>query len=167
MKLYSQADFDQNRNEKKRAIGRALLCAAPFAALGVVAFALRREALSIVGFVLAGALLIFLYDLRIRPALCYGRFLAEAHSGLSRETVGMLVRVGVDPVFQDAVNFYEVILNIYEDLSPEGERRFLLDCKKEIPAEWVGRDVVVLSHGNFLLGIRTAQMECDANMKNS
>lgn len=153
MKLYAQADFDANRREKRRQIRRALILALPFFAMAIAAFVLRIELLCIAGFVIAGSILIFLYDLRIKPALRYGRYLAEAHSGLTRQTVGALVRIGSDPVYQDGVNFYEVILNIYEDMAEEGERRFLLDVNKEIPRDWIGQDVVVTSHGSFLLDV--------------
>lgn len=153
MKLYDQTDFDANRREKRRQIRRALMLALPFFALAIAAFVLRIELLCIAGFVIAGSILIFLYDLRIKPALRYGRYLAEAHSGLTRQTVGALVRIGSDPVYQDGVNFHEVILNIYEDMAEEGERRFLLDVNKEIPQDWIGQDVVVTSHGSFLLDV--------------
>ena len=151
MKLYEQADFDANRQEGRRQIMRALALALPFFAIAIAAFALRIELLCIAGLVIAGAILIFLYDLRIKPALRYGRYLSEAHSGLSRQTVGALVRIGSDPVYQDDVNFCEVILNIYEDMAEEGERRFLLDARKALPQAWIGRDVVVTSHGSYLL----------------
>ena len=153
MKLYAQTDFDANRQEKRRQITRALALALPFFLIAAAAFGLRIELLCIAGLVIAGAILILLYDLRIKPALRYGRYLAEAHSGLSRQTVGALVRIGSDPVYQDGVNFYEVILNIYEDMAEEGERRFLLDAKKDIPQDWIGQDVVVTSHGSFLLDV--------------
>ena len=153
MKLYAQADFDANRREKRRQIRRALILALPFFAMAIAAFVLRIELLCIAGFVIAGSILIFLYDMRIKPALRYGRYLAEAHSGLTRQTVGALVRIGSDPVYQDGVNFHEVILNIYEDMAEEGERRFLLDVNKEIPQDWIGQDVVVTSHGSFLLDV--------------
>ena len=153
MKLYAQTDFDANRQEKRRQITRALALALPFFVIAAAAFGLRIELLCIAGLVIAGAILIFLYDLRIKPALRYGRYLAEAHSGLTRQTVGALVRIGSDPVYQDGVNFHEVILNIYEDMAEEGERRFLLDVNKEIPQDWIGQDVVVTSHGSFLLDV--------------
>ncbi|MGN0773144.1 MAG: hypothetical protein ACI4MP_05065 [Candidatus Ventricola sp.] len=153
MKLYAQTDFDANKQEKRRQITRALALALPFFLVAAAAFVLRNEPLCIAGLVIAGAILIFLYDLRIKPALRYGRYLAEAHSGLSRQTVGALVRIGSDPVYQDGVNFYEVILNIYEDMAEEGERRFLLDARKDISQEWIGQDVVVTSHGSYLLDV--------------
>lgn len=153
MKLYDQTDFDANKREKRRQIRRALMLVLPFFLMAIAAFVLRIELLCIAGFVIAGSILIFLYDLRIKPALRYGRYLAEAHSGLTRQTVGALVRIGSDPVYQDGVNFHEVFLNIYEDMAEEGERRFLLDVNKEIPQDWIGQDVVVTSHGSFLLDV--------------
>lgn len=151
MELYQQADFDKSRQDKRKAISLTLALSLPFLVLAGVAFALRIEQLCAAGCFIAGAITIFLYDLRVKPALRYCAYLAEAHSGLTRQTVGALVRMGQDPVYQDGVNFYEIILNIYEDLDEEGERRFLLDAKKALPAEWMNRDVVVTSHGSYIL----------------
>lgn len=159
MKLYTQADFNQSKQEKKRQLTRALLMMLPFAAIGAAGFALRMEALCIAGFIVAGAIAIFLYDLRIKPALRYDRYLAEVHSGLTKQTVGALVRIGSGRVYQDGINFYEVILNIYEDMAEEGERRFLLDERKEIPREWLNHDVTALSHGGYLLEIDLAEKQ--------
>ena len=157
MKLYDQTDFDKSKKEKSGAIRRTLLLMLPFLAVCVAAFVLRIEPLCALGLFLAGAIAIFMYDIRVKPALRYDAYLAEAHSGLTRQTVGALVRIGQDPVYQDGVNFYEVILNIYEDMDEEGERRFLLDEKKEIPQEWLGRDIVVTSHGGYLLEARAVE----------
>ncbi|MBR4040406.1 MAG: hypothetical protein IKJ11_09980 [Clostridia bacterium] len=157
MKLYDQTDFDKSRKEKKEALLRTLLFMLPFFACAVAAFVLRIEWLCALGCFAAGAVVIFMYDLLVKPALRYSAYLAEAHSGLTRQTLGALARIGCDPVYQDGVNFYEVIINIYEDLDEEGERRFLLDAKKEIPAEWLNSDVVLTSHGNYVLAACQAE----------
>ncbi len=157
MKYYDQTDFDKSKKEKSAAIRKTLLFMLPFLAAAVAGFVLRIEPLCALSLFLAGAVVIFLYDLCVKPALRYDAYLAEAHSGLTRQTVGALVRIGQDPVYQDGVNFYEVILNIYEDMDEEGERRFLLDEKKEMPAKWLGRDIVVTSHGSYLLEARAVE----------
>ena len=151
MKLYSQADFDGNKAYMRQELRFALLCALPFLAVAVAAFLLRIEWLCIAGCMAAGVALILLFDLRIGPAIHYGRFLREIHSGLTRKTLGTLVRMSEDLVYQDHVNAHELIINIYEDLDEEGERRFLLDREKQIPAEWMDKDIVVTSHGSFVL----------------
>lgn len=157
MKFYEQTDFDKSKKEKSTAIKTTFVVMLPFLAAGAAGFALRIEPLCALGLFLAGAAAIFLYDLRMKPALRYCAHLAEVHSGLTRQTVGALVRLGCDPVYEDGVNFYEVILNIYEDMDEEGERRFLLDARKEIPGDWMGRDIVVISHGSYLLEARAVE----------
>lgn len=151
MKLYTQADFDQNKAEKRREITKTLLMALPFLIVAIAGFALRIELLCTAGCILFGAVIIFMYDAGISPAVRYGRYLKEVHSGMSRRTLGTLMRIGSDPVYTDGVDFFEVIVNVYEDLSEEGDRRFLLDCKRSLDEAWVGRDVVVTSHGSNLL----------------
>ncbi len=151
MKFYTQADFDVNKAEKKKELVRMALCALPFLAASVAGFVIRNEILCIAGCSLFFSVIIFLYDLRVQPALRYGRHLNEIHSGTSHRTLGALVRLGCDPVYMDGVDFHEVIINIYEDLAEEGERRFLLDVNKQVPSEWMNQDIIVTSHGSYML----------------
>lgn len=151
MKLYSQADFEQNKQEIKKDVMRMLLCALPFFATAVAGFVLRIQLLCTAGCLLAGGVLIFIFDKKIAPSRRYSKHLAEIHGGLTRQTVGTFVRMGADIVHDIDLEFYEVILNIYEDMDEEGERRFLLDAKKTIDRAWIGRDVVVTHHGSYIL----------------
>lgn len=152
MEFYSQADFEASKKEKSSAVLTLLLAALPFLVGAVVSFILRIEIVCTICCFLCGAAIIFLTDLKVMPAMRYGSFLAEAHSGLTRKTAGALVRVSEDVVYQDGVDFREVIINVYEDMSEEGERRYLLDARKEMPPELMGKDIALLSHGNFVLG---------------
>lgn len=149
--MYSQTDFTRNAAKIRKELLIAAALALPFLAGAIASFILRVEIACSACVIAAGAILIFLWDLRIAPLMHYKRFLKEIHSGLSRRTAGALVKIGVDPVYQDGVDFYEVIINIYEDLSEEGERRFLLDCQKTIDASFMDRDIVLTSHGNMVL----------------
>lgn len=151
--MYSQTDIGLNKKRTGRELRFTLLAALPFAALAVAAFCMRREVLCMAAVVLCGAVVILLWDLFVSPCRRYGRYLSEVTSGLTRRTAGTVVRLGEDRVFRDGVWFNELILNIYEDLSEEGERRFLYDCAKESPAAFVGRDVALTSHGNYVLGL--------------
>ena len=157
MKFYDQADFDAVKKEKSSALTGVLLLMLPFLAVAVAGFVLRIEPMCTAGCILAGAVVIFLWDLRVKPALRYHAYLNEAHSGLTRQTGGALVKIGCDPVYQDGVNFYEIIINIYEDMDEEGERRFLLDGRKQMPAEWLMQDVILTSPGNYVLEARLAE----------
>jgi len=157
MKLYSQADLDRSKAEKKKELVRMMLIALPFLAVSVAGFVIRNEILCIAGCILFFSVIVFLYDLRLQPALRYGRHLQEIHTGISHQTLGALVRLNRDPVYMGGIDFHEVIINIYEDLAEEGERRFLLDVHKEVPAEWINHDVIVTSHGNFVLEVELAE----------
>lgn len=151
MKFYSQTDFERSAAEKKHEFTRLMLMVLPFLAVSVAGFIVRNEILCIVGCALFFSMIIFMYDLRIQPAMRYGRHLREIHSGTTHKTLGALVHLGADPVYMDGIDFQEVIINIYEDLAEEGERRFLLDVSKQAPEAWLNQDVIVTSHGNYVL----------------
>lgn len=153
--MYDQQDAARNQQMIRKETGRMLLCMLPFLSAAAVTFVLRIEPLCIAAVVLAVSVFIFLWDMKLGPQLRYRRFLAEIQSGLSRETVGELVRINPDPVYQDGVYSREIFINIYEDLSEEGERRFLLDCVKELDESLMGQDLVVTSHGSYVLDIQT------------
>lgn len=155
--LYSEEDTARNGGRIKEEMLRMALCALPFAVVAIVAFVLRVEALCMAACFLFGAVVLLLLDLRVMPLVRYGRFLKEIASGLTHRTAGTLVRVSEDSVYEEGVFMRECILNVYEDQSPEGERRFLLDCAKEIPAELIGRDVALTSHGNAVLNIQALE----------
>lgn len=157
IKLYGEQDLAQGRESARREGIRTVLWALPFAALAVAAFLLRIEPLCAAGVILCGGVAILRFDLRVSPQLRYNKHLQEVLSGLTRQTAGALVRVGADLVYEDGVYFREVILNIYEDMAEEGERRFLLDSAKRIPEAWIGRDVAVVSHGSFILEMRVME----------
>lgn len=163
MKFYTQADFEQSKAEKKRELIRLALCALPFLAASIAGFVIRNEILCAGCCIAFFSVIVFLYDLRLQPALRYGRHLKEIHSGISHQTLGALTHLGSDPVYMDGIDFHEVIINIYEDLAEEGERRFLLDVSKTVPEEWMNQDVIVTSHGNYLLEAVLAQEVRAAN----
>ena len=129
------------------------LCALPFLVVAVIGFIVRVEPLCMAGSLLCGGVIILLFDLRVAPVLRYGRFLREISTGLTRRTAGTIVRLGEDPIYEEGVWMRECILNIYEDMSEEGERRFLLDCSKTFPEELIGQDVALTSHGNAVLDV--------------
>ena len=159
MKLYTQADFEQNKRDKTQEIRRTALFALPILLGAVAAFVLRKEPLCIACCIICGVTIILRWDLRIGPAVHYGRFLDEMHSGLTKKTLGTLVRVSEDLVYQDHIFSHEITINIYEDMDEEGERRFLLDREKTIPDDWMGKDVVITSHGSFVLEAELHQGE--------
>ena len=151
--MYTQTDTDNNVRQRNRTLLMMALWCLPGLVIGMVGAWQRIEWLCIAGFVLCGAAAIFQFDLKLQPVLRYGKFLREIRTGLSHRTAGTLLKTGRDRVYTDGVWFYEVILNVYEDLSEEGERRFLLDCAKSIDENLLNQDVVIESQGNVVLSV--------------
>ena len=151
--LYTQEDCLENEKRLKREWGRLALCVLPILAASIAGFVLRVQLLAIGGAAAVCGVLIFLIDLKILPLVRYGRFLKEVLSGLRHEMAGTLVRIGEEEVYEDSVYFREIIVNIYEDLAEEGERRFLMGFEKPVPAELLGKDVKVTHHGSYLLAV--------------
>ena len=152
--FYGEEDWARGKAASARQIRSMFALGLPFIALAIAAFILRIKLLCIGAAIVGGALMIFVYDLRVSPQVWYNRYLREIQRGVTHQTAGMLKSIGQDEVFQEHVNFYEVIVNIYEDQDPDGDRRFWLDCSKALPEAWIGRDVAVTSQGVYITGMR-------------
>ena len=63
------------------------------------------------------------------------------------------MRIGSEDIYEDGVIFRELILNIYEDMAPEGERRFLIEPGMPVDMTLIGRDVAVTSHDKVVLAV--------------
>ena len=150
---YAQQDIELNKKRKKKEYLTTLGLMLPFLAICAAGFAVRNQALCTAGLMAACVAAIFWGDLRVMPMIRYGRFLKDVTTGLTHKTAGTLVRLGEDDVYEDGVYFHEVIINIYEDMSEEGERRFLLEGTKSVDPSLLGKDVAVTSHGNFVLNV--------------
>ncbi len=152
--FYGDEDWTRARTDRNGEAKKMMLFALPFFVLAIAAFIMRMQMLCIVAVVLCGAVMIFYYDLRVSPLVWYVRYLRELRQGLTHQTAATLVSIGEDDVFQEHVNVREVIVNVFEDMHPDGERRFWLDSSKKLPEEWKGRDVAVTSQGVYITGMR-------------
>ncbi|MBQ8093768.1 MAG: hypothetical protein IJ242_09360 [Clostridia bacterium] len=157
--LYSENDVVRNKERTRRETAVLILGAIPFLIVLIAGFATRTRWVASTGCFLLLGELIFLFDMRVAPLLRYNRFLEDLQEGLSHDTRGVLVRIGEDPVFNEGVYFREIILNIYKDRAEDGERRFLLDTGKEMPAFQVGDYVVIHSHGTYILDISPLEIQ--------
>jgi len=72
------------------------------------------------------------FDLILRPASAYSRFLNAQQSALVHEIRGIYLKTSPQLVTQEGVYFREVLINIYKDRKSDGLRRFLLDSRKSL-----------------------------------
>ena len=151
--FYTEKRTEENKRRLRRGVFKMLLAMLPFFALCAAGFAVRNQTLCTAGLILTCAAAIFVGDLFVMPSIRYGRFLRELTSGLTRKTAGTLVRVGDEEVYENGVHFHEMIVNVYEDMAPEGERRFLIEPAMPFDAALIGRDVAVTSHDKVVLAV--------------
>ncbi len=151
--FYTKKMLEENRIRLRRELFKMLLAMLPFLVGSIAGFAARNQTVCTLGLVLACAAAIFVGDLYVMPAVRYGKFLRELFSGLTRKTAGALVRIGSEDIYEDGVIFRELILNIYEDMAPEGERRFLIEPGMPVDMTLIGRDVAMTSHDKVVLAV--------------
>ena len=151
--FYTEKRTEENKRRLRRDVFKMLLAMLPFFALCAAGFAVRNQTLCTAGLILTCAAAIFVGDLFVMPSIRYGCFLRELTSGLTRKTAGTLVRVGDEEVYENGVHFHEMIVNVYEDMAPEGERRFLIESAMPFDAALIGRDVAVTSHDKVVLAV--------------
>ena len=156
---YQEQDHQVVEKQIKKEEGIMALSAIPGLLLLVAGFLVRNRIMAMCGLFLFLAVLIFLYGMRLGPLLHYRKFLEEISEGLSHDTRGVLVRIGEDPVFENGVDFKEIILNIYKDQAEDGERRFLLDQQKKMPDFPMGSLVTLKSHGVYVLDISPLKLD--------
>lgn len=100
-----------------------------------------------------GALLIFMWSMKLTPLLAYNRYLREIRSGLSRDVDGVVVSFDSTPTFRDGLNFYGLIVNVGDLADPEDERQLYWDVRLPRPGISDGDRVHVRAHGNDIIAM--------------
>ncbi|MBO5568757.1 MAG: hypothetical protein J6A79_07510 [Clostridia bacterium] len=152
--LYTKADLVSAQETARHSMMRCLVLGVPFLLAAIAGFVMRNRLLCSAGAFCLCAFFIFSFDLFAMPYVRYQRWLAQTMQNKTHETAGKLLRISEDPVDEMGVRFREVWINIYADLSEEGERRFLLDWSKGIPDALRNQIVVIESYEQFITGIR-------------
>lgn len=100
-----------------------------------------------------GAMIIFLWGMKMTPLLSYRKYLKEISSGLTRDVEGTIVSFDADTTFRDGVSFYALIVNIGDLQEPEDERLLYWDAQLPKPADIAPGDHVRFhAHGNDIIG---------------
>lgn len=151
--MYTQADLDQNTKALRKELVRIGLIALPFCVGIVACFLLRQQFLTTALTILVGALMLFLFNLRVCPLTAYRRYLRNTREGLSREAQGVVVSFSSDITSKEGVDFRTLLINTDPQQTPEGERQFYFDLCKEAPSLNAGDLVHLVCHGNYILSV--------------
>lgn len=101
-----------------------------------------------------GALIVFLWGMKLTPLLCYRKYLRELNSGLSRDVIGIITELDEGTTFRDGISFYRMIVNVGTTGDPEEDRVLYWDAQLGSPELAVGERVEAKAHGNDIIGLK-------------
>lgn len=123
--------------------------------LGLIVYSLiiRMEALTAGLTVLMGALLIFFYDLTIKPLHCYEVFLRNVLYGRTRELDCTYLGVDADPSLVEGVKYYALSLQQLDDEGKPFERMLYWDALRPLPQVSVGDTLHIVYHDRMVASL--------------
>lgn len=150
--MYTQQDLDMiSRQQKKRWMILGAVCALILAGI-IYSFIIRVELLTSGLTLLLGALLIFFYDLTIRPLHCYSVFLRNALHGRTRELDCTYLGADEDISLVDGVKYYALSLEQQdEDGGDPFERMLYWDAMKPKPQLNKGDALHITYHDRMIV----------------
>jgi hypothetical protein len=148
--FYSDEDLRQNAAQMRRTLRNIGLPSLPFLAALVASLVTRTQWLTALITVGWGAMLVFLWEMKIAPVRAYRKHLLAVLSGLRRTAEGKVVSLSEEGTYKDGVFFDILILNGDSRMDPEGERLFYVDRCKERPPLVPGDFVRVTANGNYV-----------------
>ena len=144
--MYTQQELDQILAQRKK---RWLLLAIPeviLVACLVYSLVIRVEWLTTLISCIAGGLLIFVYDLALKPLSCYVRHLQGVLQGRTRTLEGIFKHVDMQPSMVDGVAYRGMIVSAGDPADEEDDRLFYFDMEKPFPAITAGDRLRVTYH---------------------
>ncbi len=106
-----------------------------------------------------GAALIFLWGMKLSPALAYRKFLAAIEHATERAETGVVVALADRDSYQDGMTFSTLRINTDDKMDVTGERMFYVDSGLPQPMLSPGDRVVVTACGNYLTGWERADAD--------
>lgn len=119
----------------------------------VYSFIIRSEALTSALTLLMGALLLFFYDLTIKPLLCYGAFLTNVLHGRTRELDCTFISADVDASIVDGVKYYALSLEQRDEDGDPFERMLYWDAQKPLPQLQGGEMLHIVYHDRMVANL--------------
>lgn len=151
--MYTEQDLAAIRQQQNKrwmilgAFGLVLLA-------GIIySLVIRNEALTAGLTIVLGALLIFFYDLTIKPLHCYEVFLHNVLHGRTRELDCTYLGVDADPSLVDGVKYYALSLQQLDDAGNPFERMLYWDALKPLPQVNSGDALHIVYHDRMVASL--------------
>ena len=143
--MYTEEDLNLIRaQQKRRWLALGVIAAAVLAAI-VYSLVIRLEALTTALTILLGVVLIFGYEMTIRPLHCYAVHLDNALHGRTRQLDGVFHALSEDISLVDGVRYRAITVSEEEGDEP-CDRLFYFDVEKPFPQLTDGDRVHVVYH---------------------
>lgn len=154
--LYNETDLDAIRQQISKRWTILAIPVAVFLAAMIAGFLLRVEWLAPAGTIAAGALLIFGYDLFIKPLDCYRRHLRNVLYGRVREVELPFVALSPDIDLVDGVNCRAMTCADVDGKGRPYDRLFYLDAAKTLPDFKAGEMLRIVHHDLMVADVTRA-----------
>lgn len=154
--LYTHQDMDAITTQIR---SRWLCVAAPCVLLlagVVVSLIFRVEIVTTLCTILIGALLIFCWDLFLKPLCCYRKHIDGVLNGLRHEAVLPFIAISEDVNMVDGVACHALTCQDTDAKGRPYERLFYYDAQKPLPAFQEGEMVRVIHHDLLVADITRA-----------
>ncbi|MDR1600449.1 MAG: hypothetical protein LBS11_11365 [Oscillospiraceae bacterium] len=154
--VYTAEDEAALAGQLRRSWIAAGVFAAALAAALIPTLALRVQWATMLATVGLGALGIFLWGMKVTPALSYRKHAREIHSGLSRQVEGWLARVDEGQItFREGIDCYAFVVNVGDPNHPDpkDERLLYWDAQKPFPDWRIGSKLKITAHGNDVIAL--------------
>ena len=155
--LYTPDDLTAIQAQiRKRWLAVGLPCIALLALL-IVSLVIRVEVITTLCTILIGAILIFCWDLLLKPLHCYRTHLQNVLHGRVHEVELPFESMSEDSSLVDGVYYYAIHCMDTDGKGRAFRRLFYFDAQKTRPDFTQGEKVYVLYHGLTIADIRRAE----------
>lgn len=144
--VYSTADYDAIQNQiRLRAIAISVPCVLLLAGV-IVSLILRVEAVTTVCTILIGAILIFCWDLFLKPLCAYRKYIRNVLFGITHEAQLPFVSLSEDVNMVDGVACYSLTCQDTDAKGRPYDRLFYFDAQKDFPQFEPGEMLRIVHH---------------------
>ena len=152
--MYTEQDLkavDSQISKRLRWIGAAVLL---LLAVLVFTWVIRMEVLSMVAGGLTAAVIIFCYDLLLKPLRCYRRHLNNCLHGRTRTLDAAFGEMDEEVSLVDGVRYYPMTAIIQDEKGRDTDRLFYYDCELPRPGWVKGQMLHIVFHDRELVDVQ-------------
>ncbi len=154
--IYAPADIEAiDAQIRNRWIAVGIPCAVLLAVL-IVSLVFRVEAVTTVCTIFIGCILIFCWDLFIKPLNCYRKYLLNVLQGITHEAVLPFVALSEDINMVDGVACRSLTCRDSDAKGRPYDRLFYFDAHKDFPAFQEGDMLRVIHHDLIVADVTRA-----------